>query len=110
MESLMHENRVFNPSVDFVNGATISGMAAYNALCAEAEKDYEGFWGRLAKENIFWKKPFTKVLDESKVPFYKWFEDGTTNASYNCLDRQVENGLGTKTCLLYTSPSPRDRG
>jgi acetyl-CoA synthetase len=101
MEPLMQENRVFNPSSDFVKSATISGMEAYNKLCAEANADYDGFWGRLAKENIFWKKPFTKVLDESKAPFYKWFEDGTTNASYNCLDRQVDNGLGNKTALIF---------
>ena len=97
----MQENRVFNPPAGFVNDATISGMEAYNKLCAEAEKDYDGFWARLAKENIFWKKPFTKVLDESQAPFYKWFEDGTTNASYNCLDRQVENGLGNKTAIIF---------
>ena len=101
MEPLMQENRVFNPPADFVKAAAIPGMEAYNKLCAEAEKDYDGFWGRLAKENLFWKKPFTKVLDESKAPFYKWFEDGTTNASYNCLDRQVENGLGKKTALIF---------
>ena len=68
MESLMHEHRVFNPPADFVKGATISGMAAYNKLCAEAEQDYEGFWARLAKENLYWKKPFTQVLDESNAP------------------------------------------
>ena len=101
MEPLMQENRVFNPPADFIKGAAIPGMDAYNKLCAEAEKDYDGFWARLAKENIYWKKPFTKVLDESKAPFYKWFEDGTTNASYNCLDRQVENGLGDKTALVF---------
>ncbi|WP_215373325.1 MULTISPECIES: acetate--CoA ligase [unclassified Polynucleobacter] len=101
MEPLMQENRIFNPPADFVKNAAIPGMDAYNKLCAEAEKDYDGFWGRLAKENIFWKKPFTKVLDESKAPFYKWFEDGTTNASYNCLDRQVEAGLGDKTAIIF---------
>ncbi len=101
MEPLMQENRVFHPSADFVKGAAIPGMDAYKKLCAEAEKDYDGFWGRLATENIYWKKPFTKVLDESKAPFYKWFEDGTTNASYNCLDRQVENGLGDKKAIIF---------
>ena len=101
MEPLKQENRVFNPPADFVKGAAIPGMEAYNKLCAEAEKDYEGFWGRLAKENIYWKKPFTKVLDESKAPFYKWFEDGLTNASYNCLDRQIENGLGDKVAIIF---------
>ena len=101
MEPLMQENRVFHPPADFVKGAAIPGMDAYKKLCAEAEKDYDGFWGRLAIENIYWKKPFTKVLDESKAPFYKWFEDGTTNASYNCLDRQVENGLGDKKAIIF---------
>ena len=101
MEPLKQENRIFNPPADFVKSAAIPGMDAYKKLCAEAEKDYDGFWGRLAKENIYWKKPFTKVLDESKAPFYKWFEDGTTNASYNCLDRQVEAGLGYKTAIIF---------
>ncbi len=99
--SLMQENRVFHPPADFIKGAAVPGMEAYKKLCAEAEKDYDGFWGRLAKENLYWKKPFTKVLDESKAPFYKWFEDGTTNASYNCLDRQVENGLGKKNAIIF---------
>ena len=101
MEPLKQENRIFNPPADFVKSAAIPGMDAYKKLCAEAEKDYDGFWGRLAKDNIYWKKPFTKVLDESKAPFYKWFEDGTTNASYNCLDRQVEAGLGDKTAIIF---------
>jgi len=99
--SLMQENRVFNPPADFVKGAAVPGMEAYKKLCAEAERDYDGFWARLAKENLYWKKPFTKVLDESTAPFYKWFEDGTTNASYNCLDRQVENGLGKKNAIIF---------
>lgn len=101
MEPLKQENRVFNPPADFVKGAAIPGMEAYKKLCDEANSDYDGFWSRLAKENIYWKKPFTKVLDESKAPFYKWFEDGTTNASYNCLDRQVEAGLGDKTAIIF---------
>ena len=92
---------VYQPSADFVKNATISGMPAYQALCQEAENDYKGYWARLAKEFISWKTPFTKVLDESKAPFFKWFEDGTLNASYNCLDRNVEKGLGNKTALIF---------
>jgi len=76
-------------------------MAAYQALVDEAERDYEGYWGRLAKEFLSWKTPFTKVLDSSNAPFFKWFEDGTLNASYNCLDRNVERGLGDKTALIF---------
>ena len=101
MEQLMQENRIFNPPSDFVKNAAVPGMAAYNALCAEAEKDYEGFWARLARENLYWKNPFTKVLDETNPPFYKWFEDGLTNASYNCLDRNLENGNAQKTAIIF---------
>ena len=92
---------LYQPSADFVKNAHISGMPAYLALCKEAETDYEGYWARLAKEFITWKTPFTKVLDESKAPFFKWFEHGTLNASYNCLDRNVEKGLGNKTALIF---------
>ena len=65
-------------------------MEAYRKLCAEAERDFEGFWARLAREELLWHKPFTKVLDDSNAPFFKWFEDGELNASYNCLDRHLK--------------------
>jgi acetyl-CoA synthetase len=93
--------QVFQPSAEFVKQATISGMDAYKALCAEAEKDYTGFWARLAREHVSWKQPFTQVLDESNAPFFKWFADGKLNVSYNCLDRNVEAGLGDKVAIIF---------
>ncbi|MGH8769985.1 MAG: acetate--CoA ligase [Burkholderiales bacterium] len=90
IESVLIETRVFPPSEQMVKQANISGMAAYEALCGEAAKDFEGFWGRLANEELLWQKPFTKVLDESNAPFFKWFYDGELNASYNCLDRHLK--------------------
>ncbi|HSD42539.1 MAG TPA: acetate--CoA ligase [Burkholderiales bacterium] len=90
IESVLQETRVFPPPADLVKNANVSGMAAYKALCDEAERDFEGFWGRMAREHISWKKPFTKVLDESNAPFFKWFHDGELNASYNCLDRHLK--------------------
>jgi acetyl-CoA synthetase len=90
IESVLNETRVFPPSAEFVKQANVSGMAAYQALCNEAERDFEGFWGRLAKEDLLWHKAFTKVLDESNAPFFKWFADGELNASYNCLDRHLK--------------------
>ena len=90
IESVLQEDRLFPPSPEFVKQANISGMAAYQALCDEAERDFEGFWARLAREHVYWKKPFTKVLDESNAPFFRWFYDGETNASYNCLDRHLK--------------------
>src|SRR5215470_9742443 len=72
IESVLQEDRLFPPSPEFVKQANVSGMAAYQALCDEAERDFEGFWARLARESLAWHKPFTKTLDESKAPFYKW--------------------------------------
>ncbi|QBY53720.1 acetate--CoA ligase [Cupriavidus oxalaticus] len=101
IESVMQENRVFNPPESFASQAAIPSMDAYRALCEEAERDYEGFWARHARELLHWNKPFTKVLDESNAPFYKWFEDGQLNASYNCLDRNLENGNADKVAIVF---------
>ncbi|MDR3453767.1 MAG: acetate--CoA ligase [Rhodoferax sp.] len=101
IESMLIENRVFPPSDAMVKGARISGMAAYDALCAEAASDFEGFWARLARENVLWSKPFTKTLDESNAPFYKWFEDGELNASANCLDKHMGTPVENKTAIIF---------
>ena len=101
IESVLQEHRVFPPSAEFVKQANVSGMEAYNALCAEAERDFTGFWARLARENLEWTKPFTQVLDESNAPFYKWFADGELNASANCLDRNLTNGNAGKVAIIF---------
>ncbi len=100
IESVMHETRIFNPSAQIVQQATINSMEQYQALCQQAAQDYEGFWGDLAKQLIDWKKPFSRVLDESKAPFYRWFDDGELNVSYNCLDRHLEK-RGDKTAIIF---------
>ena len=97
----MSELITHQPSDAFVKQATVSGMAAYQALCKKAETDYEGFWAEQARRLISWKTPFTKILNQSDAPFFKWFEDGTLNASYNCLDRNIEKGHGNKTALIF---------
>ena len=91
----------YPPPAELAAHAWVSGRAAYDKLVAEADADHQAFWGRLAKELISWKTPFTQVLDESEAPFFKWFADGTLNASYNCLDRNVERGLGEKTAIIF---------
>jgi acetyl-CoA synthetase len=89
IESVSHETRSFPPPEAFVKQANIPGMAAYQAMCKEAERDFEGFWAKHARNELKWTKPFTKTLDESNAPFFKWFHDGELNASYNCLDRHL---------------------
>lgn len=103
IESVLVENRVFPPTEATVAAARISGMKAYEALCQEAERDFEGFWARLARENVAWSKPFTRVLDETKAPFYKWFEDGELNASANCLDKHMGTPVENKTAIVFES-------
>ncbi len=101
VETATHEHRVFPPSEAVVKAAAVSGVAAYEALCKEAETDYEGYWARLAREHLSWKQPFTKTLGAENAPFFKWFEDGKLNVSYNCLDRNVEAGLGDKVAIIF---------
>ncbi len=100
IESVMHETRLFEPSDALKAQAAIPGMQAYQALCDEAERDYEGFWAKLAHDLLDWKKPFTQVLDDANPPFYRWFTDGELNASYNCLDRHLAT-RGDKTALIF---------
>ncbi|HVJ76042.1 MAG TPA: AMP-binding protein, partial [Casimicrobiaceae bacterium] len=100
IESVMQENRAFAPSAAWTAQANLK-PADVDALNAEAARDFEGYWGRLARENLAWHKPFAHVLDESKAPFYRWFHDGELNASYNCLDRNLERGLGDKTAIIF---------
>jgi hypothetical protein len=90
-----------------IEGAFVSGMPAYEVLVAEAEADYSAYWARLAREFISWKTPFTRSLDDTEAPFYKWFADGTLNVSYNCLDRQVERGLGDKIAIIFEADDGR---
>jgi acetyl-CoA synthetase len=95
------ETHVYPVPERAVKNAWVSGMDAYRKLCDEAERDNPGFWARHARELISWKTPFTKLLNAEGAPFFKWFEDGTLNASYNCLDRHVDAGLGDKTALIF---------
>jgi acetyl-CoA synthetase len=101
IESVLTENRVFKPDADTVKNATISGLAQYQAMCDEAEADYPGFWAKLAREHVQWQTPFTRSLDDSQAPFYKWFEDGTLNVSFNCIDRHLGTPTENKIAIIF---------
>ncbi|HET7097249.1 MAG TPA: acetate--CoA ligase [Casimicrobiaceae bacterium] len=100
IESVSHEQRSFPPSREFVAQANVK-KADFDALNASAAADFTGFWGKHAREEVAWRKPFTRVLDESNPPFYKWFDDGALNVSYNCLDRNLENGNADKVAIIF---------
>src|SRR5438552_18731303 len=100
IESVSHETRVFDPPPAFVAQANVK-KADFDRLNASAAADYAGFWSRLARETLLWHKPFSKSPDESNHPFYKWFEDGELNVSYNCLERNLENGNAGKVAIIF---------
>jgi propionyl-CoA synthetase len=65
--------------------------------------DPEHFWAEAA-QTVHWFKPWSKVLDASNAPFYRWFVGGEVNTCYNALDRHVENGRADQLALIYDSP------
>jgi acetyl-CoA synthetase len=100
IDSVSQESRLFPPSAAWTAKANVK-PADFDAKNAEAARDFTGFWGRLGRDTLDWHKPFTQVLDESKAPFYQWFADGELNASYNCLDRNLENGNAEKVAIIF---------
>ena len=75
----------------------------FDQIYKESINNPEKFWQEISND-IFWFKKPSKILNKSNPPFYKWFEDGTTNTCYNALDLHVDNGRGDKTALIYDSP------
>ncbi|HXV25674.1 MAG TPA: propionyl-CoA synthetase [Alphaproteobacteria bacterium] len=78
-------------------------MASYPQTHARSLSDPEGFWGEIA-EQIDWERRWTRVLDSSRAPFYRWFEGGRLNTCFNALDRHVAAGRGQQPALIYDSP------
>ncbi|HUE70961.1 MAG TPA: acetate--CoA ligase [Pirellulaceae bacterium] len=100
IDTVMHETRLFPPSREFSEKALIPSMQAYEELYERAKNDPEKFWGDLAKEELHWFKPFTKVLEWNE-PFAKWFVGGQTNVSYNCLDAHLKTWRRNKAALIW---------
>ncbi len=101
IEGLLKEHRTFPPSEEFRRAAVIRDDSVYR----EAEADFEGFWARLADEFLAWLRKPTKRL-EWDPPHCTWFEDGELNVSWNCLDKQVERGLGDKVAYHWVGEPP----
>ena len=99
-ESVSHENRSFEPPEAFASQARIGSQADYEAMYARSLAEPEAFWGEAAEE-LHWFKKWDSVLDSSEAPFYKWFDGGQTNISYNCLDRNLEAGLGDRVAIHW---------
>jgi propionyl-CoA synthetase len=78
-------------------------LTRYQQAYQQSVKNPEAFWAVQAA-GLHWDKPWDKVLDDSKAPFYRWFTGGKLNTCYNALDRHVENGRAEQIALIYDSP------
>lgn len=74
-----------------------------HATLANNEASLAGFWKEQAKMVDWYKEP-TQIYNNSNPPFFKWFQDGVLNTSYNCLDRHVHTGAGSDIAVIYESP------
>ena len=101
IESILKENRQFSPSESFSSNANIK-KHELDELRRHAEKDYEGYWAKLAQDNLHWFKDFSTVLDDKKAPNYQWFADGEINVSYNCLDLNTQKSPN-KIAIIFES-------
>jgi acetyl-CoA synthetase len=97
--NVMKEDRLFPPSREFSQKAKISSLEQYEKLWKEAAGDIEGFWGKLGCE-LHWFKPYDKVLQWDN-PFAKWFVNGQTNVSYNCLDAHLGTPRQNKVAFIW---------
>ena len=99
IESILNEKRQFSPSETFSQQANIT-PTELEALKKHAEEDYQGYWAKLAQENLYWFKDFSTVLDDTNAPSYQWFTDGEINVSYNCLDLNAQKFPNKKAIIF----------
>ncbi len=98
--SLSQEKRKFKPSSEFKKQANLRSFAVYKKLYDQSIKNPVRFWSQQAKQFLFWRKPFDRVL-EWKSPHAKWFSGGKLNVAENCLDRHINNGLADKPAIIF---------
>ena len=96
----MEQNEIFAPPAEFSKAASTKSMQEYEQLYKSAQEQPEAFWAEQAK-SLHWFKPWTKVLDWSNPPFAKWFIGGTTNLSYNCIDRHLSGWRRNKAAIIW---------
>jgi acetyl-CoA synthetase len=98
------DQELFEPPEDFREQALVTD----ESLHEEAARDPQAWWAKLAGD-LDWFEPWDTVLDDSNPPFFKWFEGGKLNASYNCLDRHVEAGLGDRVAFHWRGEEGEER-
>jgi len=100
IESILQENRLFPPSAEFAQNATIKSFEEYQQLYAKAKADPQAFWGQLAEKELYWFEKWSEILDW-QPPFAKWFVNGKINICYNCIDRHLTTWRRNKAAIIW---------
>lgn len=100
IESILQEQRLFQPPADLAAQAEIKSAEEYEQLYAKAEADPQAFWAELAEKELDWFEKWDTVLDW-QPPFAKWFVGGKLNITYNCLDRHLKTWRRNKAALIW---------
>ncbi|HKT00374.1 MAG TPA: acetate--CoA ligase [Rugosimonospora sp.] len=95
LENLLQENRRFPPPADLAAHANVTADAYERARADRLE-----FWAQQARR-LSWVKEWDQILDWSNPPFAKWFAGGQLNVAYNCLDRHIDAGRGSKVAIQW---------
>ncbi|CCI16764.1 Acetyl-coenzyme A synthetase (Acetate--CoA ligase) (Acyl-activating enzyme) [Microcystis aeruginosa PCC 9806] len=100
IESILQENRLFPPSAEFAQNATIKSLEEYQQLYAKAKADPQAFWSQLAEKELHWFEKWSETLDW-QPPFAKWFVNGKINICYNCIDRHLTTWRRNKAAIIW---------
>jgi acetyl-CoA synthetase len=100
IEHVLEEARLIAPPEEFRANARVSSLEEYEKMYKQSIEDPETFWGDVAGD-LHWFKKWDRVLNKDDAPFYKWFEGGTTNLSYNCLDRHLDTWRKNKAAIIW---------
>ena len=112
ISSLMEETRRFPPPPEFASKAYIKSFEQYQEMYKRSVEDPTGFWLDLAKSELSWFKEPTIARayewnSQTRTAWHRFFEDGELNASYNCLDRQLEK-RGNKPAIIWQGEPDED--
>jgi acetyl-CoA synthetase len=99
-DTVLEEARKFPPPESFKKGAFIPSMEDYKKKYEESVKNPEKYWAGVAEE-LHWFKKWDRVLNTDTAPFFKWYENGKTNISYNCLDRHLDSATRNKAAIIF---------
>ena len=100
IDTVMHEDRLFPPPAELAAGARFKSLEEYQQFYDAVAADPAAFWEKTGRDELHWFEPFTETLRWNE-PYAEWFTGGKTNASYNCLDKHLDEGNGERTAILW---------